>query len=191
LEPFLARRRYKMAQSLIPQYYRKGCVVDIGCGTLPLFLASTDFAEKIGLDKSFSSSVVQSFASPSFRLIEHDIEKVGELPLADSCCDVVTMLAVIEHIERQRLERLFTEVYRILKPGGAYIITTPAPWTDRLLSIMARLKLVSSAEIDEHKGLYYPASISAMLVTAGFSKEKMRSGYFELGLNVWAVAIQA
>jgi SAM-dependent methyltransferase len=177
-----------MAQSLIPSNRRKGCIVDIGCGTLPLFLASTDFAEKIGLDKSFNSSVARSFTSPSFRLIEHDIEEVGELPLRDACCDVVTMLAVIEHIEPQRLERLLGEVYRILKPGGIYIITTPAPWTDSLLRIMASLKLVSSAEIDEHKGLYDRASILGMLVKAGFREEGMRGGYFELGLNVWAVA---
>jgi SAM-dependent methyltransferase len=180
-----------MALSLIPPDYRKGCIVDIGCGTFPLFLASTDFAEKIGLDKSFNPSVAHALTSPSFRLVEHDIEKVEELPFGDSCCDVVTMLAVIEHLEPQRLERLFAEVYRILKPSGIYIITTPAPWTDRLLRIMARLRLASSAEIDEHKGCYDRASIFDMLATAGFRGESMRGGYFELGVNVWAVASRA
>lgn len=184
----MARRRYEMAQSLIPSDRRKGCIVDIGCGTLPLFLANIDFAVKIGLDKSFNSGVADSFASPGFKLIEHDIENVGELPLKDKCCDVVTMLAVIEHIERTRLESLLAEIYRILKPGGKYIVTTPAPWTDALLRIMAKLKLVSPAEIDEHKGYYDRAALLGMLVRAGFNEEGMRGGYFELGLNVWAVA---
>jgi len=188
LEPFLARRRYRMAQSLILSDRRSGCIVDIGCGTSPLFLANSDFAEKIGLDKSFNSGIVESFASPNFKLVEHDIEKVVELPLESNSCDVVTMLAVIEHIEPYRLKPLFAEIYRILKPGGKYIMTTPAPWADSLLRIMARMKLVSPAEIDEHKGAYDCASIFAMLVVAGFREENLQGGYFELGLNVWASA---
>lgn len=180
-----------MARSLIPSGHPRGRIVDIGCGTLPLFLASSDFADKIGLDKSFNQSLGQSFTSSSFRLIEHDIEKVGELPLESNCCDAVTALAVIEHLEPDRLNPLFAEVYRILKPGGVYILTTPAPWTDGLLRIMARLKLVSPTEIDEHKGVYDRTSLFAMLVTAGFPEEGLRGGYFELGLNFWTVAIRA
>lgn len=177
-----------MAQSLVPPSCRKGCIVDIGCGSLPLFLAGTDFAEKIGLDKNFNSTDVRSFVSRGFSLIEHDIEKTAELPLRNNCCDAVTMLAVIEHIEPQRLGPLLAEIYRILNPGGVCIITTPAPWTDSLLRLMARLKLVSSTEIDEHKGCYDRASILSTLTTAGFPTENMRGGYFEFGLNVWAVA---
>jgi SAM-dependent methyltransferase len=180
-----------MAQSLIPSDRRNGSIVDIGCGASPLFLAGSDFAEKIGLDKSFSSHIIESFASPNFKLIEHDIEKVVELPLESNSCDVVTMLAVIEHIEPHRLKPLFAEVYRILKPGGVYILTTPAPWTDGLLRIMARLKLVSSMEIDEHKDAYDRSSILAMLAVGGFREENLRGGYFELGLNVWAAATKA
>lgn len=180
-----------MARSLIPSGHPKGRIVDIGCGMLPLFLASSDFAEKIGLDQSFNHSLAQSFTSPSFRLIEHDIEKVDELPLESNCCDAVTALAVIEHLEPDRLKPLFSEVHRILKPGGVYILTTPAPWTDGLLRFMARLQLVSPTEIDEHKGVYDRTSIFAMLVTAGFREERLRGGYFELGLNFWTVAIKS
>jgi SAM-dependent methyltransferase len=180
-----------MAQSLIPSDRRNGCIVDIGCGSSPLFLASSDFAVKIGLDRSFNSGIAESYASPNFRLIEHDIENVGELPLESNACDVVTMLAVIEHIEPHSLKPLLAEIYRILKPRGKYIMTTPAPWADRLLRIMARMKLVSPAEIDEHKDAYDRASIFAMLVVAGFREENLRVGYFELGLNVWAAATKA
>jgi len=180
-----------MAQSLIPLNHPKGCIVDIGCGRHPLFLASSDFAEKIGLDKSFPSSDSQPISSDNIRLVRHDIEEDGNLPLKSNCCDVVTMLAVIEHLEPERLKPLFAEICRVLKPGGIYIITTPAPWSDTLLRTMAKLKLVSSAEIDEHKGVYDRTSIFAMLVSACFRKEHIRGGYFELGLNVWAAATKA
>lgn len=64
------------------------------------------------------------------------------------------MLAVIEHIEPERLDGIIGEVRRILKSGGLLIITTPASWTDGLLRFMARLHLVSRTEIDEHKAAY-------------------------------------
>jgi SAM-dependent methyltransferase len=163
-----------MAQSLIPSARRNGCIVDIGCGTSPLFLASSDFAEKIGLDKSFNAGIIESFASSNLKLIEHDIEKVVELPLESNSCDVVTMLAVIEHIEPHRLKSLLAEIYRILKPGGL-ILTTPAPWTDGLLRIMARMKLVSPRKSTSTKTLmiahpFLPCSWSR------FREENLRGG---------------
>ena len=46
-------------------------------------------------------------------------------------------------------------------------MTTPAPWTDKLLRIMARLHLVSQVEIDEHKDAYSKDRISKFLQEAG------------------------
>ena len=187
LEPWLARKRYKVAESLIPSGHRKGCIVDVGCGALPIFLARIDFSRKIGLDKSLGSGIAQSFSAENLQLIEHDIEKEDKLPLESNYCDVVTMLAVIEHLESHRLKGLFSEIYRILKPGGIYIMTTPAPWTEGLLRIMAKFRLVSSVEIDDHKGKCDRTTIFSLLIAAGFPEENVRGGYFELGLNLWAV----
>jgi Methylase involved in ubiquinone/menaquinone biosynthesis len=36
------------------------------------------------------------------------------------------MLAVFEHIEPFKIENSLKEIYRILKPGGRFILTTPA-----------------------------------------------------------------
>src|SRR2546423_15607544 len=52
LEGFLARQRVRRANSLIPESARAGRVLDIGCGTYPLFLLSTAFHERYGLDRS-------------------------------------------------------------------------------------------------------------------------------------------
>src|SRR5947207_9067695 len=51
LEEFLARQRSRQANSLIPESARKGRVLDIGCGLHPLFLLTTRFAERFGLDR--------------------------------------------------------------------------------------------------------------------------------------------
>ncbi|MBA3656920.1 MAG: class I SAM-dependent methyltransferase [Gemmatimonadaceae bacterium] len=46
-----------------------------------------------------------------------------DLPLPDAHFDVVTLVAVIEHLREPA--KLLRETLRVLKPGGAFIIVTP------------------------------------------------------------------
>jgi hypothetical protein len=55
---------------------------------------------------------------------------------------------------------------------------------------MARLRLVSAAEIEEHKGRYSPGQVFSILQQGGFAAQDIRTGYFELGMNIWARAIK-
>ncbi len=45
------------------------------------------------------------------------------LPLGDACVDVVTSFETIEHFDRQ--EDFVTEVRRVLRPDGCFIVSTP------------------------------------------------------------------
>lgn len=188
LEGFLAGQRSKMADKLIPSAYRMGRLLDIGCGTYPFFLYNTRFSEKYGLERVAQSGFKEEFRDQKITLINYDIEKEDRLPFNDEYFDVVTMLAVFEHIEPERLVKVLSEVRRILNPGGMYVMTTPAFWTDGLLRLMAKLRLVSPVEIEEHKDAYSHQKISSMLQEAGFSKEKLQFGYFEIFMNIWATA---
>jgi hypothetical protein len=68
------------------------------------------------------------------------------------------------------------------------ILTTPAAWSDRLLHFMAGIALVSQEEIEEHVFAYTLPLLGWYFGRAGFSMEKLRFGYFEAGLNLWATA---
>jgi len=72
-----------------------------------------------------------------------------------------------------------------LKVGGLLVITTPAPWSDKLLHAMALFYLISKEEIHEHKHHYNKKEIEKILINAGFTRDNVKSGYFELGLNMW------
>jgi ubiquinone/menaquinone biosynthesis C-methylase UbiE len=111
-----------------------------------------------------------------------------KLPFEDNFFDVVTMLAVFEHIEPAKLTGLLSEIRRILKPGGMSVMTTPAVWTDRLLRALAKIRLVSPAEIEEHKDAYSFKKITKFLTQAGLSDQRLKFGYFELFMNIWATA---
>ena len=188
LEGFLAKQRSTMANRLIPSTHRRGRILDVGCGTYPLFLLNTKFPEKYGLDKIVQENCDKKFQNQRITLINYDIEREYIMPFDSEYFDVVTMLAVLEHIEPKRLVKILKEIHRILRPGGLHIMTTPAFWTGSLLRFMATLRIVSPVEIEEHKDAYNHSKLFSILQEANFSKEKLRFGYFEIFMNIWATA---
>jgi SAM-dependent methyltransferase len=186
LESTLARFRARKAESLIRPDQRAGRILDFGCGSFPYFLSNVSFGEKYGLDKMVGATSNGELAG--VRLAPFDIYDASRLPFDDGFFDVVTMLAVFEHIRVDRLELLITEIHRVLKPGGAYIMTTPSGWTGPILDALKIVGMVSREEIDEHEDSYSGAKIRAIMARTPFEGAKTRLGYFELGMNVWMVA---
>jgi SAM-dependent methyltransferase len=190
LEGVLARQRMRLADRLIPASHRPGRVLDVGCGNYPLFLKNTRFREKFGVDRL---PYAPEWCSPDLRgihLVSHDVEERGELPFASDFFEAVTMLAVLEHLDPGKVVRITGEVHRVLARGGIFVMTTPARWTDKLLRIMAGMRLVSREEIDEHKDVYDHPRIVEILRSAGFPEGSMRFGYFEIYANLWVAAVK-
>ncbi|MEX1247314.1 MAG: methyltransferase domain-containing protein [Anaerolineales bacterium] len=183
LEPFLARKRAAKANRLIPPELRGGRILDIGCGSYPYFLAHTSFREKFAIDQ-----LPPSIEGGDIQWHTLDLNSSPRLPFESSYFDIVTMLAVAEHLNPSSLEQLLKEAHRALKPGGRVIITTPAAWSDGLLRRMARWGLVSAEEIKEHVFAYTLPLLGWYFGRAGFEMDRVRFGYFEFGLNMWATA---
>jgi len=183
LEGFLARQRARQANRLIPSRLRGGRILDVGCGSFPYFLSHTSFREKLAIERRRPPD-----APEGIEWHELDLNRDAELPFEDGHVDVVTMLAVIEHLDPSALEGLLAEVHRVLAPGGRLIITTPAAWSDPLLRWMAGVGLVSAEEIDEHAFAYTHSLIGWYFGRAAFRRDGVRFGYFEMRLNLWATA---
>jgi SAM-dependent methyltransferase len=188
LEGFLARQRWKIANRMIPQEYRKGRILDIGCGAYPFFLLNTDFSIKFGIEKTILGKNEDLYQRNNLTIIQWDLEENHHLPLGNDFFDVVTMLAVFEHIEPGKLVAILSEIHRILKPNGLFVMTTPAGWTDSLLRTMASIGLVSRMEIEEHKDAYTHRKVLSFLQEANFPRENVRYGFFEIFSNLWLVA---
>jgi SAM-dependent methyltransferase len=186
LEPMLADLRAHRANKLIPSTLRTGRILDIGCGTYPYFLAHTSFAEKFAIDQlPLPQQTASELKIESFTL---DLEIEPRLPFEGDYFDAVTLLAVVEHLDPALMAKLFKEVYRVLKPGGMVILTTPAAWSDGLLKFMARINLVSAEEIHEHAYAYTLPLLGWYFGQAGFAMTKVKFGYFEFMFNMWATA---
>lgn len=185
LEEFLAVQRSRLANRLISAAYKKGSVLDIGCGRFPFFLMNTAFPEKHGLDKFIQKNYLRLYKYHKINFVKHDMERTKTLPFDSNRFDVVTMLAVIEHLQQEILLEIFKEVHRLLKRGGLFVITTPTVCAAPLLRVMAKVRLVSPVEIREHKYPYSHARISQLLQEAGFLKDRLQMGHFFL--NTWAM----
>lgn len=182
LEPLLACIRGRRADACIPDELRGGRLLDVGCGVGGRFVRETRFAEKHGVDRIEPASL----GDVAFERI--DLDARPTLPYASTYFQVVTMLAVVEHLSPKATARAFEEVHRVLAQRGLFVLTTPAPWSDALLRRMARVGLVSGAEIEEHQNVMSRPQLVEALAAAGFERDRIESGYFEVGLNMWAAA---
>ncbi|MGD1018000.1 MAG: class I SAM-dependent methyltransferase [Verrucomicrobiia bacterium] len=183
LEPLVAKLRARQANRLIPARLRSGRILDVGCGSQPYFLSHTSFREKYAIDQLTPAGGGENIAFHAL-----DLNTDPKLPYEDCFFQVVTMLAVVEHLNPSSLVQLFREIHRVLAPGGLLVATTPASWSDGLLRRMARTGLLSAEEIFEHKYAYTLPLLGWYFGIANFSMDRIRFGYFECGLNMWATA---
>lgn len=179
LEPLL--RRMRVSRVLPTVLRHQNChLLDIGCGwEARLLRALEPYIERgVGID----------FKAPDIRSAKITTERLTldqRLPAASGSFDVVTMLAVLEHLGRP--SEVVSEIYRVLKPGGRVVITVPSKAAKPVLEFLAyRLHIVSEAEIRDHKKYYDRKSLIELFASAGFAIE--RHQYFQLGMNNFLVA---
>lgn len=93
-------------------------VLDLGCGD-SLFGQMADFPKNgFGVDYDAASLAAAKELHSPLKLIQAD---AGNLPLADACVSVCLSNSVLEHLPD--LDRCFSEVSRVLKPGGLFMFS--------------------------------------------------------------------
>lgn len=94
--------------------------------------------------------------------------------------DVITMLAVLEHIPSEEQAKLAKNCWDHLNDKGRVIITVPSPYVDHILKVLVFFKLVDGMSLEEHYG--YEAKNTDKLFGGQYFKMIHRST-FQLGLN--------
>jgi ubiquinone/menaquinone biosynthesis C-methylase UbiE len=92
-------------------------VLDIGCGNGKNMLYRADL-NMIGLE--YSQPLVEICHSRNLNVIQGDARC---LPFKDNTFDAAIMIAVIHHIPPAEQYAVFSEICRILRPGGRCLIT--------------------------------------------------------------------
>lgn len=150
-----------------------GRVLDVGCGAGPgLRYLSARGVEAFGVDvMRYPLNEAQRMNS-NFGLVQANVEYV--LPFADASFDVLLVSELIEHLRNGR--HLLFDSYRILRPGGRIIVTTPNLWDVR--RVVAKVtKQPWSGETDPtHVNLYSPTRLVDEMTSAGFTHVHWRTG---------------
>ena len=108
---------YKEASKLI-----SGTVLEIGCGEGYGISELVKFSEKyIGVDK-FDTSISEEIKKNN-DIVFHKMEIPPLLNIKANSIDFVVTFQVIEHIQDDHY--FLKEIFRVLKPGGKLLLTTP------------------------------------------------------------------
>jgi ubiquinone/menaquinone biosynthesis C-methylase UbiE len=173
LEPLLRWFRLRQVIGHIPA---QSVVLDMGCGHKMSFLQAIADRIKQGYGVDFKVEN-QRVGNLEIRQLTFN----DRLPFDDNTMDVVTMLAVLEHIEAE--EAVLEEIYRVLKPQGKLVLTVPSVWAQPVLEFLSyRLKIVDESEIRDHKRYYDRRRLHRVLVgKTGF--EAFHHRYFQGFMN--------
>ncbi len=171
LDRFLQRWRVAQARPFIPVGAR---VLDIGCGDGALFrLCGSQIGSGIGLDPTLTRPITEE----GYELLPGSFPE--SLPTFEPF-DVITLLAVLEHLPEAQLCIFAEKCASLLKPGGCLIITTPSPLVDHLLDVLLALRLIDGMSLEDHHG-FDPRQTPAIFSGAGL--KLVKSAKFQLNLN--------
>ena len=144
LEPLLRRMRLRQVLPNI-QAYPDCHLLDVGCGWEAKLLRMVEpyVARGVGVD----------FKAPELKTAKLETVSVvfnERLPFASADFDVITMLAVLEHMDKP-LE-ILRDCARLLRPGGTLLMTVPSWYAKPVLEFLSfRLGIVNPEEIRDHK----------------------------------------
>ena len=134
IEPLLQWLRNKQLQPYISSSLKNGTVVDLGCDAEYTFLRSisSQIQTGIGIDIIKLPKKVGNL-----KFLQANIDDpTKKLPLPSGKADLVTMLAVLEHLKHP--EHALRESGRLLKKGGVLLVAVPTTMAELPLEIMAR-----------------------------------------------------
>lgn len=171
LDRYLQSVRIKKAKA----YIRKNdSILDIGSADGAMFeKLRTLIGKSVGVDPTIKET------------IEKELYTLYAGYFPEACpqkrtYNIITMLAVLEHIPTAQQTQLALDCYRFLKPDGRVIITVPSPQVDYILDILLRLKLIDGMSLEEHFG-FKPEDTEQIFKAPFFKLIKKRK--FQFGLN--------
>jgi len=150
-------------------------VLDVGCGDGQLFRAlEGDISRGVGIEPTLEAKVTLA----GCELLPGNFP--DSVPVGGDTFDVVTMLAVLEHITPDGQAKLASACDAVLNPGGRVVITVPSPRVDDILHVLLALRLIDGISAHEHYG-FKPALTTGIFPAPTYRLLKRQR--FQLGLN--------
>ena len=187
--PDRARRQARMLTAVLRTVPGPAVIVDIGCGD---GLATKVAAQLnpghqfVGID--WSADALRQAQARGLALIRAGVEGSG-LPLVSASADVVIMSEVIEHLIDT--DSALDEAFRILKPGGSLLLSTPnlAAWYNRGLLAIGVQPVFSEvslrgvygrpgSQVAGHLHMFTRRALTGLLAARGFVSVKVEGARY-------------
>ncbi len=157
-----------------PYVHAGDVIIDVGCADGEMFRRwRGHIGRGIGLEPTLPERVV----TDDYELIPG---RFPEQVPAGLTCDVITLLAVLEHVPPPDQAKLADACAGLLRPGGRIVVTVPSPRVDDILHALIKLRLVKGMAAHEHYG-FNPHDTLAVFPPPRFRLVKRAT--FQLGLN--------
>ena len=153
-------RRYREILALAIQYSEPGPILDVGAGVgLLLEAAHLWNLTCLGLEGSAEAIAAARLRCGSLQMEQHLLS--DKFPLGDCTFQTVFLNQVIEHLEPAVAENCVAECFRVLRPGGIFIVMSPSKFNRR------------ERDADPtHICMYSPSSLRKLLTSKGFARVK-------------------
>jgi 2-polyprenyl-3-methyl-5-hydroxy-6-metoxy-1,4-benzoquinol methylase len=135
--------------------------IEIGCGTASL--ADALYQKGVDIAACDVSEVAIGRAKEKYPHLDLSVQSAEQLPWPDEHFDAVLSFDVLEHLFEP--DQHFSEVRRILKPGGYYLFQTPNKWVNAIYETM---KTRSLAWRQYHPSLHCVGRLKRRLSKHGF-----------------------
>ncbi|QKR00465.1 class I SAM-dependent methyltransferase [Metallosphaera tengchongensis] len=148
-EEFIARR--------LQQISVDGEVLDVGCGNcmIPILLAkkwgkrihAADIWDEFPMEQAMKNAKEEGVELTFMKISRPDIV----LPFQDSSLEMVYSVMFVYNLRKEERQKLFSEVHRVLKKGGLFLIVDP------VIVRRERKELVNFSEVSyrEENALFY------------------------------------
>lgn len=174
LEPILRRMRISRVLPVLARF--PACdLLDVGCGWDARLLRSIEplIGHGTGIDQK-----APDLASDKLKIVRARLD--DRLPFADESFDVVTILAVLEHLDDPH--SILREIRRVLRRHGAIVVTVPSHFAKPVLEFLAyKVGIVNADEVRDHKRYFGKYDLADIFQQCGLHMQSHR--YFQAGFN--------
>ena len=148
-------------------------ILDIGCADGALFrMAGLRLKQGIGVDPG----IEQEVAGPNYKLFPGTFPE--DVPTHMSF-DVITMLAVFEHLTPQSQTNIVSALPNYLRENGKVIMTIPSPQVDKILEWLKAVRLIDGMDLGKHH--QFDVQQVRQIMGTDFSLSHFEK--FQLGMN--------